>query len=151
MLLDSSRFNGYVQQSLRFREIRAQSESHHVPMWHPCFWAFRREIESSGNKAFKFFCSPRALFCLQTEALFGDLEKVCTILAGACLTSFAGLVSVSKPKLWAPFLGLGLFFSLAAAASILRKWCWKGAQFDSGSTTGSVADVYRGLDGPANV
>ncbi|CAM9262247.1 unnamed protein product [Ectocarpus sp. 12 AP-2014] len=72
----------------------------------------------------------------QIEALFGDLEKAFTIIAGGCLAAFAGLASVYTPEVWAPFLVLGMCFSLAASASVLRKWCWRGGRLDPRSATG---------------
>ncbi|CAM9529127.1 unnamed protein product [Ectocarpus sp. 6 AP-2014] len=79
----------------------------------------------------------------QIEALFGDLEKAFTIIAGGCLAAFAGLASVYTPEVWAPFLVLGMCFSLAAAASVLRKWCWRGGRLDPRSATGFSDFVHQ--------
>eukprot|EP00752_Nemacystus_decipiens_P014355 g12771.t2 len=86
----------------------------------------------------------------QNEALFGALEQAFTIMATACFAAFGGLVSVSTAKLWAPFLAFGLFCSLAAAASVLRKWY---GQFGSWGTTGSAGGVDRSrpMNAPTNV
>ncbi|CAN0072893.1 unnamed protein product [Ectocarpus fasciculatus] len=88
----------------------------------------------------------------QIEALFGDLEKAFTIIAGGCLAAFAGLAAVYTPEVWAPFIVLGMLFSLAAAASVLRKWCWNGGRLDPRSATGFADDVHQSpMNGFENV